>query len=150
MNKWQRRTAYYAVVLVGSMLVFSVLYQNGMRVYEGRPRTFLHSLQVVVETFTTTGFGSDSPWNTPEMQVLVIVMDLVGTLLIFMALPVFAFPLLEDILSTTVPTSVPDDTEDHVIVCSYRSRAEVLIDELDSWGVDHVIAEPDRERATDL
>jgi Trk K+ transport system NAD-binding subunit len=150
MNKWQRRTAYYAVVLVGSMLVFSVLYQNGMRVYEGRPRTFLHSLQVVVETFTTTGFGSDSPWNTPEMQVLVIVMDLVGTLLIFMALPVFAFPLLEYILSTTVPTSVPDDTEDHVIVCSYRSRAEVLIDELDSWGVDHVIAEPDRERATDL
>jgi Trk K+ transport system NAD-binding subunit len=150
MDKWQRRTVYYTFILLSSMLVFTVLYQNGMVLYEQRPRTFLHSLQVVVETFTTTGFGSDSPWSTPEMQVLVIVMDLVGTLLIFMALPVFAFPLLEDILSTTVPTSVSDDTEGHVIICSYTSRAEALIDELDSWNVDHVVIESDRERATEL
>jgi Trk K+ transport system NAD-binding subunit len=84
------------------------------------------------------------------MQLLVIGMDLVGTLLIFMALPVFAFPLLEDILSTTVPTAVPDDTDGHVIICSYTSRAKALVDELDSWDVDHVVIEPDRERATEL
>jgi Trk K+ transport system NAD-binding subunit len=84
------------------------------------------------------------------MQVLVILMDLVGTLLIFMALPVLAFPLLEDILSTTVPTSVEDEVEDHVIICSYTARAAALIDELDLWDVDHVIIEPDRERATEL
>jgi Trk K+ transport system NAD-binding subunit len=150
MDKWQRRTVYYTVLLLGSMLVFAVLYQNGMRIYEGDPRTFLHSLQVVVETFTTTGFGSDSPWVSPEMQVLVIVMDLVGTLLIFMALPVLAFPLLEDILSTTVPTSIENGVEDHVVVCSYTARAEALIEELDSWDVAHVIIESDRERATEL
>ena len=150
MDKWQRRTVYYSLLLIGSMLTFALLYQNGMRVYEGDPRTFLHSLQVVVETFTTTGFGSDSPWTSPEMQVLVILMDLFGTLLIFMAFPVLAFPLLEDILSTTVPTSVADDTEGHVVVCSYTSRATALIEELDSWGVDHVIIESDRERATEL
>jgi Trk K+ transport system NAD-binding subunit len=150
MDKWQRRTVYYAFLLFGSMLVFTILYQNGMRIYEGDSRTFLHSLQVVVETFTTTGFGSDSPWRSPEMQVLVILMDFVGTLLIFMALPVLAFPLLEDILSTTVPTAVPGDTEGHVVICSYTSRAEALTNELDSWDVDHVIIESDRERATDL
>ena len=150
MDKWQRRTVYYTVLLVGSMLAFAVLYQNGMRIYEGDPRTFLHSLQVVVETFTTTGYGSDSPWLSPEVQVLVIVMDLFGTLLIFMAFPVIAFPLLEDILSTTVPTSVGDDTADHVVICSYTSRVESLIDELDSRDVDHVIVESDRERATEL
>jgi Trk K+ transport system NAD-binding subunit len=142
MDKWQRRTVYYTVLLLGSMLVFAVLYQNGMRIYEGDPRTFLHSLQVVVETFTTTGFGSDSPWISPQMQVLVIVMDLFGTLLIFMAFPVIAFPLLEDILSTTVPTTVDGDLGDHVVICTY--------DELDSWDVDYVIVEPDRERATEL
>jgi Trk K+ transport system NAD-binding subunit len=150
MDKWQRRTIYYTVLLLGSMLVFAALYQTGMRVYEGDPRTFLHSLQIVVETFTTTGFGSDSPWVSPEMQVLVIVMDLVGTLLIFMALPVLAFPLLEDILSTTVPTSIENGMDDHVVICSYTARAEALIEELDSWDVDHVIIESDRERATDL
>ena len=150
MDKWQRRTVYYSVLLIGSMLIFSVLYQNGMRIYEGDPRTFLHSLQVVVETFTTTGFGSDSPWISPEMNVLVIVMDLFGTLLIFMAFPVIAFPLLEDILSTTVPKTVNGDLEDHVVICTYTPRADVLIDELDSWDVDYVIVEPDHERATEL
>ena len=150
MDKWQRRTVYYSVLLIGSMLVFSVLYQNGMRIYEGDPRTFLHSLQVVVETFTTTGFGSDSPWISPEMNALVIVMDLFGTLLIFMAFPVIAFPLLEDILSTTVPKTVNGDLEDHVVICTYTPRADVLIDELDSWDVDYVIVEPDHERATEL
>ena len=150
MDKWQRRSIYYSVLLIGSMLVFSVLYQNGMRIYEGDPKTFLHSLQVVVETFTTTGFGSDSPWISPEMNLLVIVMDLFGTLLIFMAFPVIAFPLLEDILSTTVPTTVDSDLDDHVVICTYTPRADVLIDELDSWDVGHVIVEPDRERATQL
>jgi Trk K+ transport system NAD-binding subunit len=150
MDKWQRRTVYYAILLLGSMSGFAVLYQSGMRLYEGDPRTFLHSLQVVVETFTTTGYGSDSPWISPQMQVLVIVMDLFGTLLIFMAFPVLAFPVLEDILSTTVPTSVADDIENHVVICSYTARAETLVDELDSWDVDHVIIESDRERATEL
>ena len=150
MDKWQRRTVYYVVFLIGSMLVFSVLYQNGMRIYEGDPKTFLHSLQVVVETFTTTGFGSDAPWISPQMNVLVIVMDLFGTLLIFMAFPVIAFPLLEDILSTTVPKTVDGDLEDHVVICTYTPRADVLIDELDSWDVDYVIVEPDHERATEL
>jgi hypothetical protein len=135
MDKWQRRTVYYVVLLTGSMLVFAVLYQNGMRIYEGRPRTFLHSVQIVVETFTTTGFGSDSPWTSPQMNVLVIVMDLFGTVLIFMAFPVLAFPLLEDILSTTVPTAV-DDLDDHVVICTYTPRADVLIDELESRDVD--------------
>ncbi len=149
MDKWQRRTVYYVVLLTGSMLVFAVLYQNGMRIYEGRPRTFLHSVQIVVETFTTTGFGSDSPWTSPQMNVLVIVMDLFGTVLIFMAFPVLAFPLLEDILSTTVPTAV-DDLDDHVVICTYTPRADVLIDELESRDVDYVIVEPDRDRATRL
>jgi Trk K+ transport system NAD-binding subunit len=150
MNKLQRRTVYYSVLLIGSMLVFAVLYQNGMQIYEGDPISFLHSLQVVIETFTTTGFGSDSPWISPEMNVLVIVMDLFGTLLIFMAFPVLAFPLLEAALSTTVPKTVDGDLDDHVVICTYTPRADVLIDELESWDVDYVIVEPDRERAIEL
>ena len=150
MDKWQRRTVYYSLLLTGIMLVYAVLYHNGMRIYEGENLSFLHSLQVVVETFTTTGFGSDAPWRSPEMNALVIVMDLTGVVLIFMALPVLAFPLLEDILSTTVPKSVENGLNDHVVICSYTSRAEALIAELGSWNVEYVIVEPDRERATEL
>jgi Trk K+ transport system NAD-binding subunit len=149
MDKWQRRTVYYAILLVVVMVGYAGVYHYGMRVYESDPVTFLHSLQVVVETFTTTGFGSDSPWSTPEMNALVIVMDLTGVALIFMALPVLAFPLLEDALSTTVPTSV-EDVSDHVVICSFTTRAATLIEELESWDVEYVIVEPDRDRATEL
>ncbi|RDZ51782.1 metal transporter, partial [Haloferax sp. Atlit-10N] len=150
MDKWQRRTIYYSLLLIGIMLVYATLYHQGMRIYEGESLSFLHSLQVVVETFTTTGFGSDAPWDTPEMNAFIIIMDLTGVALIFMALPVLVFPLLEDILSTTVPKSVDNGLEGHVIICSYTSRAEALITELESWDVDYVIVEPDRDRATEL
>ncbi len=151
MDDWQRRTLYSLVVLAALMLAYAALYQAGMTFVENRPRTFLESLQVVVETFTTTGFGSDSQfWESWQMQVLIIVMDLTGVALIFLALPVFVFPLLEDVLSTTVPTAVEEDLEDHVVICTYTPRAEPLIAELQSRGVDHVIVEPDRERSVGL
>jgi Trk K+ transport system NAD-binding subunit len=58
--------------------------------------------------------------------------------------------LLEDILSTTVPKSVDNELADHVIICSYTSRVESLIAELDSWDVEYVIVEPQRDQATGL
>lgn len=149
MDTWRRRTAYYLVTLVLVMLGYTTLYHWGMTTVEGQNVTFLHSLQVVVETFTTTGFGSDAPWTTPEMNALVILMDLTGVLLIFMALPVFVFPLFEETFSRAVPTSV-DDLEDHVVVCGYSPRGRALIDELRVRDREHVVVEPDRDLADEL
>lgn len=149
MNKWYRRTLYSLITLAVIIAVYTVLYHYGMAVYEGRPKSFLHSLQIVIETFTTTGFGSDSPWETDVMNLLVIVMDLTGVFLVFLALPVLIFPLFEEVFSTTVPTSVGDSLEDHVVICSDMPRAEILIDELESWNIDYVLVEPDRDAATD-
>jgi Trk K+ transport system NAD-binding subunit len=152
MNTWQRRTAYSLVALLVLVLLYTVVYQAGMAAFEtppGEPApTYLHALQVVVETFTTTGFGSDAPWNTPQMNLLVVLMDLTGVALIFLALPVLVFPMLEETLSTSPP--VEADLTDHVVVCTYTPRADPLISELDSWEVPHVVVEPDRERAIDL
>jgi len=147
MDTWQRRTLQYVVVLVGVMLGYAVVYDAGMGIFEDAPVDFLHALQVVVETFTTTGFGSDAPWSSTEMNLLVIVMDLTGVVLIFLALPVLVFPLFEEVVSTTVPTAAPEDVENHVVVCRLTPRGETLVDELDSWEVDHLIVEPDRDRA---
>jgi len=150
MDRWQRRTVGFVGVLTVVMLVYAVVYQYGMAVYEDDPVSFLHALQFVVETFTTTGYGADSPWESAPMNVLVIVMDTSGTVMIFLALPVLVFPALEDALSTTVPTAVENGLAGHVIIASYTPRVETLLDELDSREVDSVIAEPDRDRATDL
>ncbi|WP_436923127.1 potassium channel family protein [Halosimplex amylolyticum] len=150
MNTWQRRSVWYTGVLVLSMVVFTLLYQYGMAAYEGASLTFLEAFQFVVETFTTTGYGAQAGWESPLLLVLVIVMDISGTVMIFLALPVVAFPAFEDALSTTVPTAVENGLDDHVIVATYTPRVETLIAELDSRGVEWIIVEPDRDSATDL
>lgn len=148
MNTWQRRTAYSVLALVVLMFAYAVVYDYGMSVFENESETFLHSLQVVVETFTTTGYGSDAPWQSPEMNLLVIVMDLTGVALIFLALPAFVFPLLDEMLSRSAPTAV--DLADHVVICAYTPRGRTLIEELNSRDVPYVVVEPDRDRADDL
>lgn len=150
MDKWKRRTLLYSIALLAIMVVFAVFYHVGMVVFEGGSNGFLHSLQVVVETFTTTGFGSDAPWSSNAMNLFVVVMDLTGVALIFLAFPVLVFPLLQDALSTTVPRSVDDDLDDHVVICMYTQRAEPLVEELRSRDVPYVIVEPDRNQAVDL
>jgi len=147
---WQRRTVKYLAVLGAIMLAYGVLYHLGITYVEGRDRSFLRSLQFVVETFTTTGYGSESPWTTPTMNVLVMVMDLTGAALIFLALPVLVFPAFAEAISTTVPKRLDEELTDHVVVCSHTPRTETLIEELDPWGVDYVLVEPDPERAAAL
>ncbi|MEF8976438.1 MAG: NAD-binding protein [Halapricum sp.] len=153
MDKWQRRTVYYFVVMTVLMVAYALVYQWGMVTLEGAEgvsATFVHAFQVVVETFTTTGFGSDSPWETTFMNLLVIVMDTTGTLAIFLALPVILFPALEDALETTAPTTADESLSDHVVISTHSRRVDALISELDAAGIEHVIVEPDRETALDL
>jgi Trk K+ transport system NAD-binding subunit len=148
MNTWQRRTAYSLLGLAVLMIAYAFAYDYGMSAFENEPETFLHSLQVVVETFTTTGFGSDAGWQSPVMNVLVILMDLTGVALIFLALPVVVFPLLDETLSRSAPTAIED--ADHVVICAYTPRGQTLIEELDSRDVSYVVVEPDRDRADEL
>jgi len=150
MDTWQRRALGYVGVLTVSMVAFTVVYQYGMARFEGDPVTGLEAAQFIVETYTTTGYGAQSGWESRFMLVLVIVMDVAGTIMIFLALPVLAFPAFENALSTTVPTAIENGLEDHVIVATYTPRVETLIGELDSRDIEWVILEPDRSRATDL
>ena len=150
MQTWKRRAIGYFVLLAAAVVLTAKGYQIGMRVYEGRPRTFLDSLQFAVEMFTTTGFGGDSPWHSAEMHVFITLTDLLGMALLVGALPVFVAPIVENTLSTTAPQELGTAVSDHVVICSDTTRADELIRELEASGVPHVIVEPDRERADEL
>ena len=150
MDTWLRRTLLYIVALGGIILGYAFAYDYGMATFENDPQPFLRSLRVVVETFTTTGYGSDAPWGTTEMRLLVIVMDITGVVLIFLALPVLLFPLFEEAMETTAPSTVENGLSDHVVICQFSPRGETLVTELDTWNVDYVIVEPDRTRANNL
>jgi len=135
---------FFAVILL-----YTLAYDWVMATFEGKERGFFESLLMVVETFTTTGYGEDADWQSPATILLVISMMFTGVFFIFMALPLFVVPWIEERLSTTPPTSIPGLT-DHVVICTYTDRSETLVEELDVVDVDYVVVEPDRELATEL
>lgn len=157
MRRIRRRAVYYLLFISVLIVVASVLYDVGMRTFEPGPYpppgteiSLLHSMQVVVETFTATGYGSDSPWHSAQMNVLVMLLDITGVGLFFLALPAVLLPLFQEALTPSLPTAVDEDLSDHVVVCSDTSRAEAAIEELNANGVDYVLVESDRDRAADL
>ncbi len=149
MSVGTRRTVYYVALVAVTTLVFTVTYNVGMAVWEGRPQPLYHSLEIVMQSFTTTGYGEDAPWSTPQMHYLVILMQFTGIGLILAAVDVFAVPALRDALEPTAPESV-SELGDHVVVCGYTPRTEAFIEELDARGREYVLVEPDPETARSL
>lgn len=150
MSLWKsRRTVYYFVLVVVSTVFFTLLYNYGMTAWEGRPQPLYRSLEIVFQTYTTTGYGQDAPWQTPQMNLLVIGMQLAGIGLILTAADVFAVPWLQNALAPSAPTAATD-LEDHIVICEYSPRGEAFLSELESRGREYVIVESDGERATVL
>lgn len=148
MKLWKRRAVTAAVALVVLIFFSSVVYHYVMIAFEGRSPTYFNSLRAVVETYTGTGYGADSPWETPVANVLVTVMDLSTFLLVFIILPYVFQPVLEEALSPDVPTTT--DATDHTVVCGYTERTENLIEEFESRGTGYVVVVEDEDRAIDL
>lgn len=149
MRRRQRRALYYVGAFVAVILFYTLAYDWAMLTFEGKERGFFQSLLVVVETFTTVGYGEDAVWESPPMILLVVSMMFTGVVFIFMALPLFVVPWLEQQLSTSAPSSV-SGVEDHVVICTYTDRNQTLIDELEVLDVGYLVVEPDREKAAEL
>jgi len=145
---WKRRAIKTVVAVVALILVSSVVYHFLMIAFEGRSDSYWHSMQVVIETATGTGYGSDSPWDSPVSNAFVSLLDLSTFLLVFIIVPYVLRPVLENALSPTLPTSV--EASDHVVICGIEQQDERLIDELESRGVDHVVIVEDEETALEL
>jgi Trk K+ transport system NAD-binding subunit len=147
MDRQRRLVLGYLALLAGTVAFYTLAYWWGMNAVEGRPRTLLHSLHIVVETFTTVGYGEDAAWTTPAMTILVIAMQLSGVFVVFLALPLFVVPWLNRRLELRAPTAT--DLTDHVVVCGATPRIEHLLTELAGTGVAYAVLEPDREAARD-
>jgi Trk K+ transport system NAD-binding subunit len=143
------RTLYYLVGLVAVTVAFTLVYNYGMATWEGSPQPLYRSLEVVIQTFTTTGYGEDAPWSTPQMHALVIGMQLTGVGLILAAADVFVVPWLRAALSATPPTSAENQTN-HAIVCEFTPRGEAFVEELADRDREYTVVVSDRDRALEL
>ncbi|OAQ52319.1 hypothetical protein HTG_11900 [Natrinema mahii] len=150
MSLWRsRRVGSYLALVAGTTVAATLLYNYGMATWENDPQPLYRSLEVVFQTFTTTGYGEDAPWSTPQMNFLMIGLQLTGIGLILTGVDIFAVPWLRSALATTAPTTA-SDLEDHVIVCEYSPRGEAFIEELESRGQEYVVVESNEGAAREL
>jgi Trk K+ transport system NAD-binding subunit len=148
MLRQRRRPLEYVGLILGVAAVYTVAFKLGMAAFEGRFLTWFEAFHFVVETFTTTGYGEYAPWTHPAMLLIVDFIDVTGVFLIFLSIPLFVVPWVEERLEADPPSSV--EMDDHVVICGFGARGETLASELDSQGVDHVVLESDRTAAKDL
>ena len=149
MKDRSRRTAYYLLAVAGTTVVFTLVYNYGMGALENRPQPLYRSLEVVIQTFTTTGYGEDAGWDTLWMNLLVILMQLTGIGLILAAVDVFVVPWLRRSLAPSAPQRRPG-LSGHVVVCGHTPRTDAFIAELDARDREYVLVVADEDDATEL
>ena len=148
LSQRQRLLVIFGVSLVLVVVFYTVVYNWGMRALEDRPQSIFRSFQTVVETMTTTGYGADSPWATPVMNVLMVTIQVTGVVIGFVTLRVLVIPLFE-----RTPLNLDDrltTKDDHVVVAEYRRDTDVLLDELEELDVEYVLIDSEEEEAKRL
>ena len=149
MNHWWRRIALSLVAVFALVFVYARLYQMGMAAFEGETRTYSEALRIVIEVLTTAGFGGDADkWRSLPTNLMVIAMNLTGVLLVFLALPLIVVPLFQQALEDRPPEST--SLTDHVVICSYTPRSDVLAEELEAANVPYVFIDDDPELVVEL
>lgn len=144
----QRLLLAFGLGVVALVTAYTLLYHWGMRTLEGRSRTLFQALNTVIETMTTTGYGADSPWETPEMNLFVATMQVSGVVLGFVTLRVLVIPLFE-----RTPLRLDDrlsGKDDHVVVAEYDHDSKMLLAELEADDVDYVLLVGDEDEAKAL
>lgn len=131
------------------LLVLAIFYWAGMAHLEHHPRTLGESLQWAAATMTTTGYGRDTTWTHPAMEVFVIFAEFAGVILIFLVFPVFVIPFFDERFEGRLMTTVPT-LRGHVVVYRHGPAVTSLIEELDHARVPLLLFEEDEPTARRL
>jgi len=142
------RLIYSVLTVSGIIIVYSQIFSWSMFHFEDQAVTFSQSLQVVVESLTTSGYGGYSPWQSDFLNYFIVVMNLTGVALVFFAFPVLIVPILKRAIEKSPPKKTKKT--DHVLICPYSGHSAVLIQELVSRDKDYVIVEPNEQQAKKL
>ena len=146
MHRSTRRLIALAAGLVLFLIASALLYQAGMARLERTHRSFWASFEWAAETLSTTGYGADSHWNHPAMVVLVVVVQFAGVFLVFLIVPVFLVPFLEERFERRVPRIAPK-MANHVVVYRYGPTVETLLQRLSDNDVQPIVVETDEGAA---
>ena len=149
LSRRNRLVAYYLVGLAVLVLFYSVVYKIAMSELEGIDQSIFASLEFVVQTMTTTGYGQDSDlWSHPLMFLFVSLTQISGIAIGFFTLRIIIIPLFTGAEVNLDNRLTPK--QDHVIVCEYRRDSAVLLEKLTELGIDYVLISSSEENAKEL
>ncbi|MEA2336237.1 MAG: hypothetical protein QOE82_244 [Thermoanaerobaculia bacterium] len=146
MHRSTRRLLWLVAGLLLFLIASAVLYQAGMARLEGKPRSFWDSFEWAAETLSTTGYGADAHWRHPAMVMLVVVVQFAGVFLVFLIVPIFLVPFLEERFERRVPRIAPK-MANHVVVYRYGPTVETLLQRLADHNVGSIVVETDETAA---
>jgi len=126
---------------------------RGTRVYIGAMRTIPRSFRrlfFLIAALPVLLFALALIYQAGMLQeIFVIFAEFAGVLLIFLVVPVFLIPFLEERFEARLPTALPDLTG-HVFIYRYGRAVTSLVDELVQAGIPHLIFEEDEPTARRL
>ncbi|MCB1037019.1 MAG: potassium channel protein, partial [Acidobacteria bacterium] len=149
MQRSKRRLFLLVLALPALVVFFGWLYMLGMEHLEKDPRTFLQSLSWSAETLTTTGYGADSSWEHPAMVGLAILVQFAGVFLVFLIIPIYLIPFLEERFESRLPRTAPE-MHGHVVVLGFSATVDTLLDRLPKAGLETLVLESREVEARQL
>lgn len=142
----------YLVFLGIVIIIYSVLFHFIMEL-EGQYHSWVTGFYWTLTVMSTLGFG-DITFQSDLGRAFSIVVLLSGIFMLLIVLP-FAFirhfyvPLLESKKKSRVPQQVPENTKDHVLMCSYDVIAKELTERLKHDNIPYFVIEGDLTKALD-
>ena len=142
-SRSSRRIFILLIALPLLLVAVALIYSEMMARLEGLDRDFWSSLQWATETFTSTGYGSDSRWSNPAMVLFVILVQLLGVSTVFLVFPFYLVPFFEDRFEGRLPAKPPRRVRDYVFIYRWGAAVAELVDELLASGVHVLVFEED-------
>lgn len=141
----------YAAFLLAVIVVFTIIFHFIMWEIEGRRHSWITGLYWTLTVMSTLGFG-DITFQSDAGRLFSVLVLVSGIILLLVLLPFvfiryFYAPWLESKVSRRTARRVPDDVRGHVLLTTYDSIAEGLMERLDLLGIPCYVLEPDPARA---
>ncbi len=143
----------YVTFILLVIMVFAEAFQLIMLHVEGQEHSWITGFYWTLTVMSTLGFG-DITFETDTGRIFSVIVLISGVVLLLIVLP-FAFirffyaPWIEARIRSRAPRTAPSGIRNHVVVCSYDTLAQGLIDRLKEDGIPYVVLEPDPAVAAD-
>ncbi len=125
-----QRVKVYLLLFGAIVAVYTGLFHHFYPILEGKPTTWVESLQFVMQTLTTVGYGELLPFENELTSLFSIVIMTTGVVMIFMVVPLILTPYLYRFVRDTPPRRTARALEDHIVIIGFDETVRSLIESL--------------------